>query len=164
MIEQLPPCCDPRGQHPRSAGRQSINVGLGRLLATNAPLAKRSRHEAWPAFRCEIDQVRRGESMAFAPQHVNNDRSTRVTDAHLYREPTPMVANGRRAGGTPRELPGSPSVCDHRCRFPMKVSIRDPSRPVVVHMLWGECHRLAPLYLINFATECRPRLVPRPLR
>src|SRR5664279_292309 len=100
MIEQLPPCCGPRGQHPRSAGRQSINVGLGWLLA------KRSRHEAWPAFRCEIDQVRRGESMAFAPQHVNNDRSTRVTDAHLYREPTPMVANGRRAGEFPRRAGG----------------------------------------------------------
>lgn len=54
VLITTPPCCDPRGQHPRSAGRQSINVGLGRLLATNAPLAKRSRHEAWPAFRCEI--------------------------------------------------------------------------------------------------------------
>src|SRR5664280_2441295 len=44
--------------------------------------------------------------MAFAPQHVNNDRSTRVTDAHLYREPTPMVANGRRAGEFPRRAGG----------------------------------------------------------
>src|SRR5674536_237503 len=98
MIEQLPPCWDPRGQHPRSAGRQSINIGLGRLLATNAPLAKRSRHEAWPAFRCEIDQVRRGESMAFVPQPVNKDRSTRVTACLLYTSPSPMVATGRRAG------------------------------------------------------------------